>query len=395
MGHMTVGCLRLTIKRTTKGASRIAMIARIVCVFLFVGLSLGAAPYCCADEGEASPSSVLVTGETTPEFEPLDRIVLEAIETVDCQTATAAVSRNGRLLYSQGYGWKDQERTVPTPPDALLRIASVTKPFTAAAVKNAVREGRLSSEDRPFAMLDIPLPPDAESMTEGLERITVGQLLAHEGGWDRGESFDPMFRVAEIRRVLGLEEDVEPVHVVRYMLTQPLQFAPGERSSYSNFGYCVLGRLLEKTYNKPYHECIQESVLAPLELNNVLLGRNDASERHEREVWHPIADDAFDLDVMDAHGGLIASANDVCRFLDTYWISGEPRETGQSQTWTFFGSLPGTTAMVRQHPDGWNVVILMNGRRGAKWKEDAAWMRKSVDEWLDSMTSSPSDSELP
>jgi len=383
---MTVGCPKLFRKRTTKGASQIAMIARIICVFLFVGLSLGAAPYCCADEGEASPNAVPVTGETSPEFEPLDRIVLEAIATVDCQSATAAVSRGGRLLYSQGYGWKDQERTVLVPPDALLRIASVTKPFTAAAVKNAVREGRLSYEDRPFELLDIPLPPDAERMTEELDQITVRQLLAHEGGWDRDASFDPMFRVAEIRRTLGLGEDVEPVDVVRYMLTQPLQFMPGEQSSYSNFGYCVLGRLLEHTFDKPYHECIQESVLVPLELNDVLLGRNNASERHEREVWHPIDDDAFDLNVMDAHGGLIASANDVCRFLDAYWISGEPRETGQSQTWTFFGSLPGTTAMVRQHKDGWNVVILMNGRRGAKWKEDAAWMRTSVDEWLDSKT---------
>lgn len=373
-------------RKLSRRADRLSWRRIALCVLL-LGLLQGVQPVCFA-EGEDTSAPALpypMTGEADPEFAPLDRIVLKALETVDCQAATAAVSREGCLLYSRGYGWKDRERVTPTPPDALLRIASVTKPFTAAAIKNTVREGRISLDDRPFVTLDILKPPDAVDLADGLDQITVRHLLAHQGGWDRDSAFDPMFRMAEIGETLGLDGPVAPDHVVQYMMTQPLQFTPGERTAYSNFGYCVLGRLLEQTYSKPYIECIQESVLAPLELKNVLLGRNAASQRHEREVWHPVADDAFSLDVMDAHGGLIASAPDVCRFLDAYWISGEPRQADQSQNWTFFGSLPGTTAMVRQRPDGYNVVILLNGRRGRHWSEDAASLRTGVDEFFDSL----------
>jgi hypothetical protein len=86
---------------------------------------------------------------------------------------------------------------------------------------------------------------------------------------------------------------------------------------------------------------------------------------------------------MDAHGGLIATAPALCEFLHGYWISGEPRLQGHRQNWVFFGSLPGTTAMVRQRRDGVNVAVLLNGRRDKYIDEDNDSLKKAIDLAID------------
>jgi CubicO group peptidase (beta-lactamase class C family) len=80
-----------------------------------------------------------ISGKKVPGFEPVDKAVLESMETIGCQAATIAVSKDGRLIYSRGYGWSDKEKKKRVSPDALMRIASVSKPITAAAVRNAIR----------------------------------------------------------------------------------------------------------------------------------------------------------------------------------------------------------------------------------------------------------------
>jgi CubicO group peptidase (beta-lactamase class C family) len=211
----------------------------------------------------------------------------------------------------------------------------------------------------------------------------VRHLLEHKGGWDRNAAFDPMFRTRLIEKELALAKPAGPVNVIEYMLTKPLQFTPGEKTAYSNFGYCVLGRVLEKAMDRPYAECIHQSVCKPLGIKDIKVGSSAQNKRDAREVWYPVSDDAFSVEVMDAHGGLIASAPALCQFLDGYWVSGEPRRTGQRAEYTFFGSLPGTTAMVRQLPDGVNVAVLLNGRRDRHFQEDNAALESAIDKALD------------
>jgi CubicO group peptidase (beta-lactamase class C family) len=323
-----------------------------------------------------------VSGKESPGFESVDKVVLDFMDTIGCQAATVAVARDGRLLHSRGYGWSDEARRKPVQPDALMRIASVTKPITSAAVKNAIRAGKISLETKAFEFIAVKAP-GGKSADARISRITVCQLLEHQGGWDREASFDPMFRTKLIEKELELKNPAGPVNVIEYMLTQPLQFGPGEKSVYSNFGYCVLGRVLEKAMAKPYFECVQESVCGPLGIKDIKPGHSPSKERDPREVWYPVAEDAFSLEVMDAHGGLIASAPALCRFLQSYWISGEPRLLGQRADWACFGSLPGTTAMVRQRQDGFDVAILLNGRRDKQIDKDDETLKQAIDRALD------------
>lgn len=331
--------------------------------------------------GHSSPAAERpITGMADPAFAPVDAAVEAFMDKVGATAAAIAVSRGCTLVYSRGFGWKDEDLTKPLPPDALFRIASVTKPFTAAAVRASVRAGSLSLDAKAFDVAKVE-PAGGSPGDPRLGDVTVQHLLAHRGGWDRDASFDPMFRTRQAARDMKLDGPPAPRDMVAWMLAKPLDFAPGEKSVYSNFGYCVLGRVLEAVEKKPYFEAVRELVLTPAGIADVKLG--ETAKRDPREVRYPVADGAFRLEVMDAHGGLIASAPAVCRFLDHYWIGGERRDNKVRGHGTFFGSLPGTTAMARQRPDGVNVVVLLNGRRDRHINDDFTALREAMDAAVD------------
>lgn len=326
-----------------------------------------------------------VTGDKVPGYEAVDKAVLDFMALVDAQAATVAVSKDGKLLYSRGYGYADAAKKKPTPPDTLMRIASVSKPITSVLVKTAIREKKLDADAKAFDLIGAKPPGKAKVADERIKDVTITHLLTHKGGWDSEKADDPMFRAGAIAQELKLTRPIRPADMISYMLTQPLQFDPGKKEAYSNFGYCVLGRVLETVSKKSYPECVQDGICKPLGVKDIKLGYATVKKRDPREVWYPVSEDAYPLDVMDSHGGLIASAPALCQFLGAYWVNGEPREQGQWGDGTFFGSLPGTTSMVRQRKDGLNAVVLLNNRRNKSFKEDNDTLKKSVDVALDTL----------
>jgi CubicO group peptidase (beta-lactamase class C family) len=317
------------------------------------------------------------TGEAAARFDGVEREVRAFMGLVRCQAAAVAVSRGGKLLYSRGFGWRDRVGKVPTPPDALFRIGSVTKPITAAAIKELVRAGKLGLDTKAFGLLDLE-PPKGARVDPRLERITVGQLLAHQGGWDAQRSFDPLFRPAQARRELGLRRPPGPTDMIRWMMARPLDFDPGARTAYSNLGYCVLGRVIEKAAGKPYGEALAELVLKPWKIADIRVGRTAARDRHEREVWHPPGDGSLSLEVFDSAAGLVASAPALCAFMGRYWMTGDRREAGHRGAGRFFGSLPGSLALAEQRRDGVEVVALFNNRRDRSNDADQQLLLKKL-----------------
>jgi CubicO group peptidase (beta-lactamase class C family) len=309
------------------------------------------------------------TGMAAAGFEGVEREVRAFMELVRCQAAAVAVARDGKLLYSRGFGWRDRARKTATPPDALFRVGSVTKPITAAAVKELVRAGKLGLDTKAFPLLALE-PPRGARVDPRLDRITVGQLLEHRGGWDANRSFDPLFRPGAVQRELRLGRPPGPTDLVRWMMARPLDFDPDSRSAYSNFGYCVLGRVIEKATGKRYGEALTDLVLKPWKIQDIRVGRTAERDRPEREVWHPPTDATFTMEAFDSSAGLVASAPSVCAFLRRYWIPGDRREAGQVGAGRFFGSLPGATALAEQRRDGVDFVALFNNRRDASNEAD-------------------------
>jgi len=245
-----------------------------------------------------------------------------------------AVVRDRRLVYARGYGWADRDAEIPVKPDSLFRIASISKPITAVAVMKLIEHGRLSLDDRALPLLGLkPIARDNGHVERRLSKITVRQLLQHTGGWDRDKSFDPMFRPVEIAKALGAPAPADAAAVIRYMLGQSLDFDPGTRYAYSNFGYCLLGRIIEKITGLPYDSFVKEEILAPVGITQMRIGATLDGRQADGEVRYYMSTNGttssvfpsrvgqvawpyggFHLEAMDAHGGWIASAVDLARF---------------------------------------------------------------------------------
>jgi CubicO group peptidase (beta-lactamase class C family) len=224
----------------------------------------------------------------------------------------------------------------PVQPDSLFRIASLSKPLTAAAVLQLVAQGRLHLDDRAFDLLPDLVPRAGAHLNPDLRRITLRNLLQHSAGWDSERSFDPMFRSREIVGEMGVPPPADAETIVRYMLDNPLQFAPGTRYAYSNFGYCVLGRILERQTGERYESYVKAHILEPAGARCMRLGHSLLRDRAPGEVRYygypgiglarsvfpsgpaqvPWPYGGWNLEAMDSHGAWLASAVDLARFVD-------------------------------------------------------------------------------
>jgi CubicO group peptidase (beta-lactamase class C family) len=171
--------------------------------------------------------------------------------------ASIAIIKNGAVIFEAAYGSANLEFGFQNTSKTLFNIASNSKQFTAYAMLNLVREGKLSLEDdiRKY----IPELPDFG------ETIKIKNLAQHTHG------------IRGITYLLGMAgwhiEDVITRKAVLKLLTQQqeLNFAPETDFSYNNSGYMLLAEIIERVSGKPFHEYLKEIIFTPLEMNNTVL----------------------------------------------------------------------------------------------------------------------------
>jgi CubicO group peptidase (beta-lactamase class C family) len=252
--------------------------------------------------------------------------------------ASIAINQNGKTLILKGFGYADKEHDITVDASNLYRIASISKMLTAVTVLKLKEAGKLDLEAKVFGTTGILNSPEYAAIKDKrILQISVRNLMQHTGGWDREKSGDPMFN-QQIPTVLKIPPPADEKSIIRYMLSQSLDFSPGTKYSYSNFGYNILGRVIEKVTAMPYEAAVKEYVLNPLGIFEMCLGKNLEKNHHEKEVKYydsmvvnscygdslkvNRAYGGFNLQAMDAHGGWIASAQDLIRFLEA--IDGRP-----------------------------------------------------------------------
>ena len=144
---------------------------------------------------EAIPAS----GPIVPELAPLAHAMTNFMVPRNFEAGTIAVMKNDRLVLRQGFGWGDREKTSVVHPDAIMRLASVSKPLTGSAITKLVNAGKLSYATPIYALLGIQ-PLGGTLGDSRIPSITVQNLLDHKGGWDRnvGPVFDPVFSTIQI-----------------------------------------------------------------------------------------------------------------------------------------------------------------------------------------------------
>lgn len=364
--------------------------------------------------------SEIASGEPDPRFGSYDRRVRAFMQEHRVPGVSIAVTDRGRVVFARGYGYADVAQRSPVDPQSLFRIASISKPITAVAILQLSEQGKLDLDTPVLDILDYSADiAKVEDFDERLREVTIRHLLEHRGGWDRAISFDAMFQSVRFAQQLDLAPPADQQAVIRAMMSHKLDFAPGQRYAYSNFGYCLLGRVIEARTGLSYEQYVKKHVLAPLGIDSMRVGATRLEERAEHEVryYHPgvgesvFAADldqpvphpygAWHLEAMDSHGAWIASATDLAKFaaafddpencpilsaasiermyerppglaghdesgnpLDVHYSLGwlnRTLDTGEVNHW-HTGSLPGTaTILIRRH-DGKNFVALMNSR---------------------------------
>ncbi|MCY3017927.1 MAG: serine hydrolase [Planctomycetota bacterium] len=376
----------------------------------------------------AGEAAVLpVTGAENADLVSFDKLMRSFMTEHNVPGAALAVTKDSRLVYARGFGFADAQKKEPVQPTSLFRIASLSKSITGVAVLQLVEQGKFGLDDKMLERLSPDMRP-ANIGDARLEQVTVRQLLHHTGGWDSAKSYDPMFRSVEIAKAEKADPPAAPEDIIRYMLRRKLDFDPGTRHAYSNFGYCILGRIIERASGETYETYVREKVLAPLGITAMRIGKTLPEGRAAGEVEYldskgrtgaavvgaplgrkvPLPYGTFCLEALDAHGGWIASAVDLVRFAAAfddparckilkpesikpmferpegpagYETNGKPKaayyacgwsvrpvgNTGKANTW-HNGLLSGSsTIMVRRH-DGINWAVLFNSDSDAKGK---------------------------
>jgi N-acyl-D-amino-acid deacylase len=249
-----------------------------------------------------------------------------------------------------------------------------------------------------------------------------------------------------IADALGTSGPADPAAIIEYMLRQRLDFDPGSRYAYSNFGYCLLGRVIEKITGHSYEKAVQGRVLVPIGARRMRLGGSLSLRQAKDEVRYYTANPGlarnvfatspervpwpyggFHLEAMDAHGGWIASAVDLARFaaafdgpsrssllnrasldlmyepppapvsrkpdgaLQSSWYgcgwAVRPTRPGKANYW-HSGSLPGTATLLVRRWDGLSWAVLFNQRSEDKQLPDDA-IDAALHRAADSVTSWP------
>jgi CubicO group peptidase (beta-lactamase class C family) len=318
----------------------------------------------------------------------LDTAMRQFMTSRSISAGTLCLAKGDTIVYERSFGWQDHLFAKPLRPNVLMRTASLAKPVTAAAVRKLVADGQIALTDHAFALGQpgggiLAIAPHGTADSR-LKDITIQHLLDHAGGWNRDVSGDPMFNALAIAADLNVTMPPTQPQIISWVTGRPLDFTPGTGYAYSNFGYLVLGQIIEKVTGTDATAWIRQHIFegAGIPGNDFRLARTLPEHRDPREpsyfentfgtfnVYQPSAharapDGTWDIEVMEAHGGWISSARAYTAFLTKYWInSGLPR-TGGSQDHTFFGSLQGTWSAARQRTDGVSYTAIFNQRTDA------------------------------
>lgn len=312
------------------------------------------------------------------------RLVTDFLRNYDVPGISLAVARHGRLAYAFPAGLANTSTGEAVQVASRFRIASLAKPITAAAVTQLVAAGRLRLDDTVFAsggLLSTLGPPLDQRVTQ----VTVLHLLQHAAGGWANDANDPMFT----QPTLNARALIKAVLAARRLDT-----APGTAFAYSNFGYCVLGRVIEAVTGVTYETYVRDNILTPCGIAHMEIAGNTLADRKRDEVVYQGLDGenpyAMQVTRMDAHGGWLAPAVELLRF--AVRVDGLPSvpdllpaaaistmttpsvlvgsnhyaagwHTTPEGTWWHDGSLPGTRSLLVRTADGYCWAAVVNSGR--------------------------------
>lgn len=336
------------------------------------------------------------------ETKKFDAAILRFMRYWGIRGGSFALMRNDSLLYAKGYGFSNTADSTICEVKNIFRVASVSKLITAVAIMHLQETGQLSTQDTVFGeegILNDTL--FLHYRDKNIKKITVEHLLRHTSGFSNPHG-DAAFNMELVARYLGKPLPLSMDDMVYYATRLKLRAKPGGWYHYSNLGYIILSKVIEKVSGISYETYIKDSILAPMGCYDIHLANNYSEGFRENEVDYyevkeaePVpAFDGSDTLVMKSHGGndvhglygaggwvaspvellKLVSAINKCPgredfltpesidFMTPYGKNAKPAgwASSSSKFWLRSGSMAGTSALLKAQKDGYSWVFISN-----------------------------------
>jgi len=301
--------------------------------------------------------------------------------------ASMAVSKNGKLVYIKGYGVADKSTGEKVTPVHKFRIASVSKSYTGASIIKLAQDGKLSLDEKVFGVNGIlGTQYGTVPYNQNLSSMTVRHLLNNtSGSWGGATGGD----------VIDYEPSYDTKQFLDWVLnTRPNPTAPGTLYDYSNVGFWIAGRVIEKVSGKSFINYVKEDLLKSIGATQTDIAGKLLNDRKSNEVkyYGQGTDSQYVYNIAfprrDSDGGLIATSSDLLRFVNA--VDGLPTRPDilnsssindftaapsfnpqyacgigiwkEENIWYNYGSLPGTRSGFMRHDNGMCVALILNSR---------------------------------
>lgn len=337
------------------------------------------------------------------ETKKMERTIERFMQRWEIQGASLAIMKDGKLLYSKGFGIADSTSGDSVNVSNIFRIASLSKLITATGIMKLWEEKKLSLDQKVFGengILNDSMFLDIKDAR--IRDITVEHLLRHQAGYST-RAGDPLFCIPSIARSRNITHPMTVDDMVQFAASTRLRFRPGAGNAYSNLGYVVLSKIIEKVSGMPYETYIQDSILKPIGCYDMHIGYSDVEHRYPNEVHYYEPSDAepvecydgsgqmvprsyggSDLQILGSAGGWVASPTELMKFITAidpddskpdilkpatiaYMTEKDSRKfpigwmrTTDHNVWSRSGSLAGSSAMLKRQSNGYTWVFITN-----------------------------------
>ncbi|MGC0372716.1 serine hydrolase [Streptomyces sp. SAI-229] len=325
------------------------------------------------------------TPETSSSASAAARLVVPFMQKWAVPGFSFALARNGTIRATGAFGYANRITREIATPNHRFRVASIAKPITSTAVHLLIDQGRLTLTDKVFgpgALLGTTY--GTQPYSTRVTSVRLQHLLEHSAGGWANDSNDPMFQQMQLGQDALISWTLD---------NRPLTTDPGNSYAYSNFGYCLLGRIVERVSGLSYAQFVDRFVMEPSNAGQSVLAGATATNRHGQEAMYfglnREAPYEIRVDRMDAHGGWVMTPAEILRF--AFSVDGlptppdllrpatrtamttasavrpvTPTTTGYARGWAVNnvgtiwhdGTLPGTQAILVRPSDGraWSAV---------------------------------------
>ncbi len=351
------------------------------------------------------PTSInMLIDNSLSEFEQakgFDKDVEYFMRRWELKGASFALMKGDRLIYAKGYGQATDKEKCDVKHT--FRLASVSKLLTATAIMKLAEQDRLSLGSQVFGREGILCDSIFLDLKyKNLEQITVDHLLRHTSGFSSPHG-DPAFANYTIARILDKKLPLTTDDMILYATQNRLRSRPGGSYDYSNLGYMILGKIVEKVSGVSYESYVQDSIMAPIGCYDTFIGRNFSKNKADNEVNYYEVKEAEPVEAYDGSGrmtmksnggnnvtllggagGWVASPVEILRLVAS--INGEgtkkdilSRESVRRMTkydkhdkpigwatvrsggeWLRSGSMSGTSALIKREKGGYTWIFVSN-----------------------------------